>query len=205
MIARKGRERTMKALADEALDKEGVFACLSVDSIYNIFHPSDPIAYLLNPCVDSKKGKDMAPSVIRNVNTYGLSTLSSRMFKMFDGLPYPFQSSSPTASPSRPGAAERATSGYEMGGTPDVSEGSKAERRFQALNPHGTLDFQLPTEGLSEYVDMITAHASYWADPNFAAFLLAEIFARKGDLARTGLGLETPPPDTLALSASPKA
>jgi len=182
IIARKGRERTMQALADEALDKEGVFACPSVDSIYNIFHPSDPLAYLLNPCVDAKKGKDMTPSVIRSVNTYGLSTLSLRMFQMFDGLPYHFQSSSPTTSPSGPGAAERATSVYEIGDTHDVSEGSKAERRFHALNPHGTLDFRLPTEGLSEYVDMITAHASYWADPNFAAFLLAELFARKGDL-----------------------
>jgi hypothetical protein len=35
---------------------------------------------------------------------------------------------------------------------------------------------------------MITAHSSYWGDPSFAAFILAEIFARKEDLARTGLG-----------------
>jgi len=37
--------------------------------------------------------------------------------------------------------------------------------------------------------DMITAHSSYWGDSSLAAFILAEIFARKEDLARTGLGL----------------
>lgn len=37
--------------------------------------------------------------------------------------------------------------------------------------------------------DMITAHASYWADASFAAFLLAEIFSTRLDLMRTGMGL----------------
>jgi hypothetical protein len=36
---------------------------------------------------------------------------------------------------------------------------------------------------------MITAHASYWTDPSFAAFLLAEIFSTRLDLMRTGMGL----------------
>jgi hypothetical protein len=35
---------------------------------------------------------------------------------------------------------------------------------------------------------MITAHSSYWGDVSLAAFILAEIYARKEDLARTGLG-----------------
>lgn len=38
-------------------------------------------------------------------------------------------------------------------------------------------------------IDMITAHASYWTDPSFAAFLLAETFSTRLDLVRTGLGL----------------
>lgn len=33
------------------------------------------------------------------------------------------------------------------------------------------------------------AHSSYWADPNLAAFLLAEIFSKKADSLRTGLGV----------------
>ena len=36
---------------------------------------------------------------------------------------------------------------------------------------------------------MITAHASYWSDPSFAAFILAETFSTRLDLVRTGMGL----------------
>jgi hypothetical protein len=36
---------------------------------------------------------------------------------------------------------------------------------------------------------MITAHASYWSDASFAAFLLAETFSTRLDLVRTGMGL----------------
>jgi hypothetical protein len=83
-------------------------------------------------------------------------------------------------------------------------EGSRGERRFSALNPHGNIDFYLPSAGVSEYLgeqppayrgtradaaDMITAHASYWSDASFAAFLLAEIFSTRLDLMRTGMGL----------------
>ena len=31
-------------------------------------------------------------------------------------------------------------------------EGSRAERRFSALNPHGNIDFFLPSAGVSEYL-----------------------------------------------------
>jgi len=105
---------------------------------------------------------------------------------MLDGLINPFAASS-SGGPNTPGLSEDVT--FELGGGPDKLQGSRAERRFAALNPHGALDFYLPGEGnISEYVDMITAHSSYWGDSSLAAFILAEIFARKEDLARTGLG-----------------
>ncbi|KAL5520107.1 hypothetical protein ACEPAG_1767 [Sanghuangporus baumii] len=185
LIARKGRERTMNSPPDEAYDKEGLFGCLAVDSVYNIFNPSDPIAYLLNATVDSRKARELPPSVIKTVSTPMFTTFSTRVSRLFEGV----VSSSPRSrSPSRPPMSPKSPSGFELGGATDVSEASKEERRFMALNPHGTLDFVLPSEGnLGSYFDMITAHSAYWSDPNLAAFILAEIFARKEDLARTGL------------------
>lgn len=41
---------------------------------------------------------------------------------------------------------------------------------------------------ISEYYDALTAHGDYWGDSSFAAFILAEIFANKEDLIRTGMG-----------------
>ncbi|KAL5482713.1 hypothetical protein ACEPAI_9307 [Sanghuangporus weigelae] len=185
LIARKGRERTMNSPPDEAYDKEGLFGCLAVDSVYNIFNPSDPIAYLLNATVDARKARELPPSVIKTVTTPMFTSFSTRVSRLFEGV----VSTSPRSrSPSRPRMPPNSPSGFELGGATDVSEASKEERRFMALNPHGTLDFVLPSEGnLSSYFDMITAHSAYWSDPNLAAFILAEIFARKEDLARTGL------------------
>ncbi|CAE6382343.1 unnamed protein product [Rhizoctonia solani] len=194
LIARKGRERTMDSRDDEALDQTGRFGCLAVDALYNIFNPSDPIAYLLNACVDSEFAKTMKQSTIPSVGTTTLATLGSRITKMFDGFALPL-STSRAASPapkSRKPDADMET--LDLGNEDRVigqSRGdSRAERRFRALNPHGTIDFALPNEGtISDYVDMITAHGDYWSDTNLATFVLTEIFARKEDLLRTGMSL----------------
>ncbi|CEL58527.1 putative phospholipase C1020,13c OS=Schizosaccharomyces pombe (strain 972 / ATCC 24843) GN=SPCC1020.13c PE=3 SV=1 [Rhizoctonia solani AG-1 IB] len=195
LVARKGRERTMDAREDEALDRTGRFGCLAVDALYNIFNPSDPIAYLLNPCVDSEFAKTMKQSTIPSVGTTTLATLSSRITKMFDGFALPLSTSrAASPAPKSRGNQEENMEALDLGGDDRlVSQArgeSRAERRFRALNPHGTIDFALPSEGtISDYVDMITAHGDYWADSSLATFVLTEIFARKEDLLRTGMAL----------------
>ncbi|KAF8516819.1 DDHD domain-containing protein, partial [Hysterangium stoloniferum] len=201
IIARKGRARTKDSPNDEALDRQGVFGCFAVDSVYNILHPSDPIAYLLNPCVDAQTAKNKPPSIVPSFTPSVMSDISHHFSRIWeDVMPRSFVPSpagSRTDCLSRPGAAKSPTT-FELKGHNEVLEGSRAEPqplisrcftlRFAALNPHGTLDFQLASEGsISEYVDMITAHSSYWQDPNLAAFVLVELFANQQDLARTGL------------------
>jgi hypothetical protein len=36
-------------------------------------------------------------------------------------------------------------------------QGSRGERRFSALNPHGNVDFVLPSGGVSEYLGKSTS------------------------------------------------
>ncbi|KAG8892738.1 hypothetical protein FRC00_011620 [Tulasnella sp. 408] len=43
LIARQGRERTNHSPPDEALDRVGIFGCMAVDAVYNIFNPADPV------------------------------------------------------------------------------------------------------------------------------------------------------------------
>jgi len=194
LIARKGRERTMHSPSDEALDRAGVFGCLAVDNLYNIFNPADPIAYLLNPCVDAKRAKDLPPTVIPNMNASMFNSLSTRVTRMFDGIPLPFASRVTTpvdgvkVNQAKSSDGEDEDMGMELRVEEEQLQGTLAERRFAALNPHGTVDFALPSEGnISEYVDMITAHGDYWQDQNVAAFVLSQICARKEDSMRTGL------------------
>ncbi|KAG8808008.1 hypothetical protein FRC17_004176 [Serendipita sp. 399] len=185
LIARKGRERTMQSPPDEALDRVGLLGCMAVDSVYNIFQLSDPIAYKLNPCVDSGRAAELHPIAIPSITGTLLGSFQKGVSRIIDGF---FSASSTTQSgTATPKESEEII--FELGGGPDKLQGSRAERRFAALNHHGAIDFYLPGEGgISEYVDMITAHSSYWGDSSLAAFILAEIFARKEDLVRTGLG-----------------
>ncbi|EJD50770.1 hypothetical protein AURDEDRAFT_182151 [Auricularia subglabra TFB-10046 SS5] len=230
LIARKGRERTKDCPPDEAVDRVGLFGCLAVDSIYNVFYPSDPIAYRLNPVVDSKLAVELPPSAITTIN----ASFFDRLTKLFamPALPamptlpampqlpqlpawkLPFTSRTPSrpstpddkgkeqrgARPPKPAPnnsddLELPTKGSESGHARAPSDAdpkrTRAERRFAALNPHGTLDFYLPAEGgISEYIDMVTAHLSYWSDSTFASFVLAEIFAKHEDRLRTGVGVD---------------
>jgi len=167
---------------------------MAIDSLYNIFYFTDPIAYQLNAAVDVRLALKRTPLAITSVTAGYLASLTEGFGSISRYLPsLPFGSpatNAKDAKPKRPGAI-RLPSGIEMTGPSGEErlEGSRAERRFSALNPHGSIDFYLPSAGVSEYLDMITAHASYWTDPSFAAFLLTEIFSTRLDLLRTGLGL----------------
>jgi hypothetical protein len=169
---------------------------MAVDSLYNIFYFTDPIAYQLNAAVDVRLALKRPPLAITSVTASYLSSFTEgigNISRYLPSVPYFGSGSTPTkdgSKPRRPGTI-RLPSGIEMTGPSGEErlEGSRGERRFSALNPHGNIDFYLPSAGVSEYLDMITAHASYWTDASFAAFLLTEIFSTRLDLMRTGLGL----------------
>lgn len=44
----------------------------------------------------------------------------------------------------------------------------------------------LTTGYISQYVDAISAHGSYWTDTRFITFCLTQLFATQADLERTG-------------------
>ncbi|OCF44923.1 phospholipase [Kwoniella heveanensis CBS 569] len=191
LMPRKGRERTMYSPQDEALDRAGKYGCLAIDSLYNIFYYTDPVAYQLNAAVDARIAAQRQPLAITSVTAPFYAPVTDSFSTISKYLPsYLGGGTGGEKKPARPGVI-RLPSGIEMSGPhgEERLEGSRGERRFSALNPHGNVDFFLPSAGVSEYLDMITAHLSYWTDPSFAAFLLAEIFSTRLDLMRTGMGL----------------
>ncbi|KAI8462126.1 DDHD domain-containing protein [Phakopsora pachyrhizi] len=54
--------------------------------------------------------------------------------------------------------------------------------RFEALNPIGCVDFVIPSLGLNQYVDMVTAHAGYWNENRFSKLILILLFGKYEDL-----------------------
>ncbi|EJU03322.1 hypothetical protein DACRYDRAFT_99599 [Dacryopinax primogenitus] len=226
LIARRGRERTKDAEPDVALDKVGKFGCLAVDAIYNIFNAPDPVAYLVNPCVDADVGRTRPPSAVPNIIGGIMDGVTNSLSRFKDSLPtlptfpplptfptlpslnsfaIPFSvwiSSAAAAAEAekkeREPAGAQSISAIDMAPSPEViaqRRKERAEKRFKALNPHGTLDYVLPRQSnMSEYLEMISAHATYWADPNLSSFILTEISASKEDLVRTGLSIDEPVP-----------
>ncbi|GAA5868001.1 hypothetical protein JCM3774_001562 [Rhodotorula dairenensis] len=62
----------------------------------------------------------------------------------------------------------------------------RAEKRMKALNPSGCIDYFLPSDGINQYLDALTAHQDYWADRRFSTFVLTQLFADESHLEKTG-------------------
>ncbi|KAL9939835.1 hypothetical protein V8E36_001652 [Tilletia maclaganii] len=60
----------------------------------------------------------------------------------------------------------------------DLAKLERGQARLNALNPHGRVDYVIPSDGLSEYLEMIGAHMSYWTSDAFAIFILSQTFSR---------------------------
>lgn len=180
LIARAGRPRAEEAGSDASYDKPGTYGCLAIDAIYNVFHIADPIAYRLNPCIDRSYAQSLKPTIIPPANPGFFSSVS----KYFDGMPS-FPAFPSKKEPARPTAHRAGTSSIELAQT-HFSSLDRAERRFAALNPNGTVDYILPsaapsvgadgTGGMFDYVNMITAHGDYWSSVDFARFFVVELF-----------------------------
>ncbi|CEH12163.1 Phosphatidic acid-preferring phospholipase A1, contains DDHD domain [Ceraceosorus bombacis] len=80
----------------------------------------------------------------------------------------------------------------------DVKRLEKAERRFRALNPHGAIDFFFETKGFNEYLDMLSAHVSYWTSPSFSRFVLSQLWTDyAGPESKRQDASEQEPPPTI--------
>ncbi|GMK59318.1 hypothetical protein CspeluHIS016_0703330 [Cutaneotrichosporon spelunceum] len=174
IIARAGRKRTKKSRPDEVGLHQGQFGCMAVDTVYNIFYYTDPVAYALNATVNVRVAKERPPLAIPSVTgsffpTVTLPTMPS--LPSMSGVTKYFSGSS------KPNSEEKKDSKPEEINEDERLAGTRGERRFAALNPHGSLDYSLPSSNVNDYVDMITAHSNYWTDPNFGAFILTETFA----------------------------
>ncbi|BGP25715.1 DDHD domain containing protein [Rhodotorula toruloides] len=63
---------------------------------------------------------------------------------------------------------------------------SRAEKRMKALNASGTVDFYLPSEGISQYIDALTSHQNYWHDRRVSTFVLTQLFSDDAHIELTG-------------------
>lgn len=187
LIARKGNKRT-EGMDDEAVsDKVGKYGCLATETLFNCFHTSDPVSYSLSAACDSKYAKLLKPMSLNDAAEAMIAALNdmprlsiTKIFEQYKGNP--FGAAGRIGKQDRTSAqseneddndlqAEQAEREHKAGKdarkvTKDIGWDAlkRGEKRFHALNPFGCLDFVLDSEGLSEYLDMLSAHNSYWTN-----------------------------------------
>ena len=183
LLPRKGRKKsdsddvdTSPGVAGEA----GTYGCLAVNNLYNVLHYNDPIAYRLNACVDVDYAYSLQPARVPSATStwaqyFGSAFRSKPIAPTIPILP------GNTDMASRP-TMNRLPTTVEME-THDFTQEELAEKRMLLLNDNGQIDFTLQSGGGPleiQYLNMLSAHSSYWILKDFIRFLVIEIGRKQG-------------------------
>ncbi|KAF7156658.1 hypothetical protein CNMCM5623_000331 [Aspergillus felis] len=175
LLPRRGRDKPgyegedrLRGVAGEA----DTYGCLAVDNLYNIMHTTDPIAYRVNAAVDV----DLANSI----KIASIPGTSASFWESFGSV---FRWSTSTASaPIRPATIAKLPSNVEME-THDFTREEIAEKRMLLLNDNGQIDYFISGGGGPlniQYLNMLSAHSSYWILSDFVRFIVIEIAREQG-------------------------
>ncbi|KAG0145235.1 hypothetical protein CROQUDRAFT_46096 [Cronartium quercuum f. sp. fusiforme G11] len=214
LIARSTKNNEWRKKKRIESDEVGRYGCLAADTIYNVYMSTDPVAYCeysnqISPIdvtsitrrileiVESRETPKDKHQIRHMSSLASISSLFSKRSSWF----YTIKADSTIIS-----------SVQEVGSDLDHQEISDGKRNLveqsrsisesligkkrgndlsnaqlrQALNPTGSVDFVVPSLGLNQYVDMVTAHAAYWSEPRFAKFILTQLFGDPEILSEVG-------------------
>lgn len=181
LVPRKGRakpgmegEDTKPGIASEAQ-----YGCMAVDNVYNICHRNDPISYLQNAAVDQLYSATLVPAVIPTTGVGFMTRIGNTLRWASNSASDSYAASSPSTS--RPELTQMPST-VEME-THNFTREEIAEKRMYLLNENGQIDWFLESGGGPleiQYLNMLSAHSSYWVLRDFVRFLVVEIGRRPG-------------------------
>ena len=183
LIPRKGREKLDTEGEDangSVAGEAGTYGCLAVDNLYNVMHYLDPVAYRLNACVDVDYAAALKPAFVPNA-TGPWTQYFGTVFRGTPAVPSTKNATSLDTMPRRPTVINMPST-VELE-THDFTREEIAEKRMFLLNDNGQIDYTLHSSGFSlgiEYLNMLSAHSSYWSTKDFVRFLAVEIGRKPG-------------------------
>ena len=190
LLPRKGRDKPETDSEDTGAGVAGdvgTYGCLAVDNLYNVLHYNDPIAYRLNACVDVDYAASLEPARVPSATASWMQYFGSA-FRGKSAAPVK-TSDNDNEFVSRPKAVTMPST-VELE-THDFSKEEVAEKRMSLLNENGQIDFTLQSGGGPleiQYLNMLSAHSSYWTSQDFVRFLVVEIGRKPGrDAIMTGV------------------
>lgn len=184
LVPRRGRRKPGADLSD-VMDitiggHAGRFGCIAVDNIYNVLAREDAVAYLLNGTLDPMYAASLKTAYVPSTSTSFLQSMGNAVKSIVPGT---------TATPA-PGVAGELTrpptmrlpSQLELE-VHDFSREEIAEKKAFLLNDNGQIDYFLrsgngPLE--IQYLNMLSAHTSYWVNHDLIRMLCMEISRKPG-------------------------
>ncbi|UNI16236.1 hypothetical protein JDV02_002692 [Purpureocillium takamizusanense] len=165
--------------AKSVVGETGTLGCLAVDNIYNILAKEDPIAYLLNGAVDPAYASGLKVAYVPSTTTSILKSIGDAVRNVVPGMaPAPDILAMEAERP----PTVRLPSQLELE-VHDFSREEIAEKKFLLLNDNGQIDWFLKSGGGPleiQYLNMLSAHTSYWTNQDFIRMLCIEIARRPG-------------------------
>ncbi|EPE07801.1 ddhd domain-containing protein [Ophiostoma piceae UAMH 11346] len=187
LIPRLGRQKpgvdSQDSQDSRVAGKAGSFGCLAVDNIYNILAKEDPIAYLLNGTIDTAYAASLKTAYVPSANVGFLTSIGNSLRSVVPGAaagPHAADTSL-NVPPSMP-AIVRLPSQLELE-IHDFTREDIAERKAYLLNDNGQIDYYLQSGGGPleiQYLNMLSAHTSYWTNHDLIRMLCVEIGRRPG-------------------------
>jgi hypothetical protein len=180
LIPRRGRNKVGMEGEDRqrGVASEARYGCLAVDNIYNIVHRNDPISYLVNAAVDQLYAASLQPASIPSASVGLMTRLGNSLRWASSSATDAYTTVAPAARP----VLQHIPSTVEME-THNFTREELAERRMYLLNDNGQLDWFLNSGGGPleiQYLNMLSAHSSYWVLRDFVRFLVVEIGREPG-------------------------
>jgi hypothetical protein len=158
----------------------GVFGSMAVHNVYNILHYNDPIAYRLNATVDPQYASLLKSAVVPSASTGFFESIGNAVKSMTPGGASTVDLA--VGQLAKPAPVARLPSQLEME-VHDFTAEEKAERKFFLLNDNGQVDWFLSTGGGPleiQYLNMLSAHSSYWGSPDFVRLVVTEVGRQPG-------------------------
>lgn len=183
LVPRKGRDKPDTEGEDangSVAGEAGSYGCLAVDNLYNVMHYLDPVAYRLNACVDVDYAAALKPAFVPNATGTWIQYFGT-VFRGKPAIPLTKNATSVDTMPRRPTVVNMPST-VELE-THDFTREEIAEKRMFLLNDNGQIDYTLQSSGFSmgiQYLNMLSAHSSYWNMQDFVRFLVVEIGRKPG-------------------------
>lgn len=183
LVPRRGRRKPGAdegdVMARNMVGEAGTFGCLAVDNVYNILAKEDPIAYLLMGAVDRSYAASLKVAYVPSVTPSLMDSMRDVIRQVIPGL-------TPTPDPlavehERP-MAVRMPSQLELE-VHNFSREEIAEKKAFLLNDNGQIDWYLRSSGGPleiQYLNMLSAHTSYWINQDFIRMVCLEIGRKPG-------------------------